>query len=411
VYISDYTCYAQKYSLASAIFFCLSNNTCKSENAGCVERKWVVYYNGLDKRGKRSQARKAIISMQQSTEYLWRKTMVYRQVYNKLRVHPYQFCLSVIFLWAILLTGCTQPSSAPATVQPSAVANHTTATALGQSSDPTLAPKKIVTAYPTPAPLASCANFLPAAGNPEKLIRWVDCAIHSGDSSTLLKGVLTSDVSLSVANVSSGCENCIQKLSPSEVSNALITQGGSDDPGCVGYNVTSADNSLEVFYQGLSFAYTGLSSSRKEKFIGYNLFFVKDKSTPTGYRLDAIIGFVKFSGFQKSMVANACPVGVRSYITPVAPGRATCSGLGSQLDIGYKARVCTQKDRVIVRQEPRKDAAEIIGLQPGMLVEISSGPECVDNSVWWKVSQNGKELGWAREGRDETDLWFLCPEP
>jgi len=92
--------------------------------------------------------------------------------------------------------------------------------------------------------------------------------------------------------------------------------------------------------------------------------------------------------------------------------------------------VCTKSERVIVRTSASMKASEVLSLYPGYTIRILEGPVCADDFWWWKVEiypgtpisdQNhgyndfwksvDKYTGWAREGFDEIDSYFLCPIP
>lgn len=111
------------------------------------------------------------------------------------------------------------------------------------------------------------------------------------------------------------------------------------------------------------------------------------------------------------------------------PGvRLTCPGAKEQrVEIDEKARVCTHKDRLILREDPKKDGDEIVRIYPETEVKIIDGPRCDDNSSWWLVEvprgtnvffthQNKDGMlssavqGWVREGSDDKDPYYLCPE-
>ena len=73
------------------------------------------------------------------------------------------------------------------------------------------------------------------------------------------------------------------------------------------------------------------------------------------------------------------------------------------------------------------NAAEIFSLYPGTTIRILEGPVCADDFWWWKIeipagtifskqgydynrtwTANSITIGWAREGWDDTDAYFIC---
>ena len=91
------------------------------------------------------------------------------------------------------------------------------------------------------------------------------------------------------------------------------------------------------------------------------------------------------------------------------------------------ARVCTQSERLIVRSSSSMGASEVLSLYPGTSLRILEGPVCADNFWWWKVEvypgttyglqgysygqtwvTNQSYTGWAREGWDNIDSYFMC---
>ncbi len=101
----------------------------------------------------------------------------------------------------------------------------------------------------------------------------------------------------------------------------------------------------------------------------------------------------------------------------------------ASIAIGDNVRVCTKKDRLIVRKKPKQSANEIIAIYPGSIVEIKQGPYCADTSWWWKVTVpvntkyanssyasyssfhylSQSVTGYVREGTDSIDKYFICP--
>jgi tRNA A-37 threonylcarbamoyl transferase component Bud32 len=95
------------------------------------------------------------------------------------------------------------------------------------------------------------------------------------------------------------------------------------------------------------------------------------------------------------------------------PWQACPDAYPSRLHIGDKATVSTDpplSNRL--RKDPGlADDSTVIGyIEPGQEVEILSGPQCVDNMVWWKVKVKASgKTGWTSEGEEGT--YWLVPKP
>ena len=76
---------------------------------------------------------------------------------------------------------------------------------------------------------------------------------------------------------------------------------------------------------------------------------------------------------------------------------------------GAQAKVCTQSEDLIVREEPGRDGKVLAGAEPGTNFLIIDGPSCANNWSWWKVELDSGLEGWIAEGGDNTDPYFICP--
>ncbi len=115
--------------------------------------------------------------------------------------------------------------------------------------------------------------------------------------------------------------------------------------------------------------------------------------------------------------------------TPVPTPTPSCPGAKypTRLKADREARVCTKTDRLIVRKSASMSAGETLSIYPGTSVRVLEGPVCADNFWWWKIEihpgttyglqgysydQTGVTTqtytGWAREGWDNVDAYFLC---
>lgn len=132
-------------------------------------------------------------------------------------------------------------------------------------------------------------------------------------------------------------------------------------------------------------------------------------------------------------VYNAPPDQPTQKPAPTNPPEPTsvpsCPGAKypTRLRVDREARVCTQSDRLIVRTSADMNASEVLSLYPGTYVRVMEGPVCADNFWWWKIevysgttyglqgyaygqtwTTNKAYYGWAREGWDNKDTYFLC---
>ncbi|MBL8088715.1 MAG: hypothetical protein KF758_00950 [Anaerolineales bacterium] len=107
------------------------------------------------------------------------------------------------------------------------------------------------------------------------------------------------------------------------------------------------------------------------------------------------------------------------------PDSSCESATVSKIVLNKKAYVCTKKDRLIIREVP--GGSEVLRLYPNEIVYILDGPRCYDFSTWWKIEipsrtkatvgqtdyddyfyTDRKITGWAREGGDYLDPYYLC---
>lgn len=87
----------------------------------------------------------------------------------------------------------------------------------------------------------------------------------------------------------------------------------------------------------------------------------------------------------------------------------TCSGAPPQrVEIGDRAYVCTQEDRLIVRAQPSMSGEILLRLETGTYFEVVGGPSCSQNMSWWNIEVDGM-TGWVSEGGDNVDPYFICP--
>jgi hypothetical protein len=114
--------------------------------------------------------------------------------------------------------------------------------------------------------------------------------------------------------------------------------------------------------------------------------------------IDADTGHVIIPGINK--IVASCGESVVS----------SCPGAPEQrLKVGGSAYVCTQKDRLIMRDLPG-NGSEIMRLETGTRFSVIGGPNCTDDMSWWRIEYNGT-TGWVSEGGDRVDPYFICPAP
>jgi len=110
----------------------------------------------------------------------------------------------------------------------------------------------------------------------------------------------------------------------------------------------------------------------------------------------------------------------------LTPTYGSCEGaIAQKVRVGDDAKVCTRSDRLILRSDPSSNAVEIFRMYPGTKLEVIGGPKCGNNATWWevrvakgsRVSLNNRifytdreEIGWVREGSDNEDPYFICPD-
>jgi hypothetical protein len=119
-------------------------------------------------------------------------------------------------------------------------------------------------------------------------------------------------------------------------------------------------------------------------------------------------------------------------IVPSSTTPPTCPGAEypPRLQENSEVVVCTKYERVIVRKSTSMGAAEILWLYPGTKIRVTKGPICSETYWWWKVEvypntkygyidgrldlfrfTTSTVYGWAREGWDDEDTYFICPIP
>jgi hypothetical protein len=110
----------------------------------------------------------------------------------------------------------------------------------------------------------------------------------------------------------------------------------------------------------------------------------------------------------KKPAATSKPASTRIAGSTATPG---CPGAPPQrVQVGERAKVCTRRDRLILRENPGFSSEELDRLDPGSVLKIINGPECKDGKSWWKVEPDfGWTAGWVCEGGDQADPYYICP--
>lgn len=87
-----------------------------------------------------------------------------------------------------------------------------------------------------------------------------------------------------------------------------------------------------------------------------------------------------------------------------------CFGLKSRLSVGDRAQISIKRDTYIrIRSEAGLDGKIIYRMPTQTLVTILEGPECADNSTWWKILTTSGYSGWMAEYQD--GIYLLEPLP
>ena len=89
-----------------------------------------------------------------------------------------------------------------------------------------------------------------------------------------------------------------------------------------------------------------------------------------------------------------------------------CPGTyASRLHVGDQAHVSYDPPwNNNVRRNPNLSADRLGFLEPGEEMEVTDGPICADNMIWWRIHALDKNLaGWTSEG--DSDNYWLVPLP
>jgi hypothetical protein len=93
-------------------------------------------------------------------------------------------------------------------------------------------------------------------------------------------------------------------------------------------------------------------------------------------------------------------------------GTSPCPGAPPQrLVVNQRGYVCTQSDRVRLRNSPAKSADTIIYVNTGTQFTVIGGPSCSDSWFWWNIRLDDGTTVWLAEGGDAVDPYFICPLP
>ncbi|MBI5935255.1 MAG: SH3 domain-containing protein [Chloroflexi bacterium] len=91
---------------------------------------------------------------------------------------------------------------------------------------------------------------------------------------------------------------------------------------------------------------------------------------------------------------------------------SSCPGAPPQrMLMNQRGYVCTQSDRIRLRNAPAKSASTIVYVNTGAQFTVIGGPSCSDNWSWWNVRLDDGTTGWLAEGGDAVDPYFICPAP
>ena len=170
-------------------------------------------------------------------------------------------------------------------------------------------------------------------------------------------------------------------------------------------------------------------------------FLVQGTNSPSAPEPTEFIPYVEPTSRPEIAAPTSQPPAVPPTIAPIVPTLVVVSPTTAstatpscplakyptRLKADREARICTKEDRVIVRRSADMDATEILSLYPGATIRILEGPVCADDFWWWKVeiypgtmfglqgypysrtwTANRTYYGWAREGWDDKDSYFIC---
>jgi hypothetical protein len=98
------------------------------------------------------------------------------------------------------------------------------------------------------------------------------------------------------------------------------------------------------------------------------------------------------------------------FIEPF-PSREVCPGAApSLINKGDEAQVTLYPPVTTrVRSAPGTSAERTGSIDPGELVQVTDGPKCADDYVWWQIESKEGLTGWAAEG--QLNNYFLVPVP
>lgn len=89
----------------------------------------------------------------------------------------------------------------------------------------------------------------------------------------------------------------------------------------------------------------------------------------------------------------------------------SCPGAPLQrLKINEDAIICSEVDRIFLRDGPGKGYNVLRRYLPGIIVAVIGGPVCADDWSWWEVETEDDYIGWMSEGGNSKDKYFLCPD-
>jgi hypothetical protein len=120
------------------------------------------------------------------------------------------------------------------------------------------------------------------------------------------------------------------------------------------------------------------------------------------------------SALMPSLTANVLltliPIFPQTNATPTPQPVGYCGyGPDQRLVVGKDGKVCTKKDPLILREQPNRNSKQVAQLWTGTIVDILGGPRCDGDWSYWSVRTSDQQVGWAAEGGDNVDPYFLCP--
>lgn len=154
------------------------------------------------------------------------------------------------------------------------------------------------------------------------------------------------------------------------------------------------------------FSIIPVSEYAKEIFATSSGVWAVSQSDATIYQIDDAQNRVVASG----VTGSAYPTPTPTARPTKAAYQACEAAYLTRLYVGGRAKVSEYPfENNRVRAEPNKDAAIIGYISPGEEMDLTEGPICADNWVWWRIRSETGVVGWTSEG-DKNTYWLVPVE-